>query len=187
MRYLKKYNIFKEENEFDVNVNDAPDIKMSKEKLTTLTDQISVFKQKKNQIDKIYVETEDDYELKKKIETLLGPEIGKFEDRNPFMVEYLNISDLKRRLQKVNKDNVDDKLKLDDLNQELKSATDDAQKTSIKTKISDINKRMSLSNSTISKLDQEILNSEKAMKNKMVKQEKDMKTYIKDLNDKKSK
>ena len=51
MKYLKKYLLFKEEAEFDPQVTDAPDLRMSKEKLNSLLKQISQFKEKKPLID----------------------------------------------------------------------------------------------------------------------------------------
>jgi len=181
MRYLKKYLLFKEEAEFDPQVTDAPDLRMSKEKLNTLMKQISEFKEKKPLLDQAYLKIEDDKALDNKVKEILGPEVSSREDRNPFLVEYLNVTDLKRRLDKVQKDNANDKLKLDDFNNELKSATDSKQKASISQKLDEINKRMGLTNSTISKLKSDIINAEKVLKDKMTKQEKDMKDYIKKM------
>lgn len=188
MRYLKRYSSFNEENDFDPQVTDAPDLKMSKEKLQSIINQAKVFKQKKPLIDKIYLnDSIDDVQLQTKIKELLGPEIANKEDRNPFMVEYLNVSDLKRRLERVRKDNVDDKVKLDDFNQDLKGATDATQKTAIQQKISDINSRIGLANTTISKILTDITAAEKSLNLKIAKQEKDMKDYIKNINLNKSK
>lgn len=187
MRYLKRYNSFNEEAEFDPKVTDAPDIKMSKEKLNTLMNQIKTFKEKKSTIDQIYLKTPDDIQLKKKIGDLLGPEISVKEDRNPFMIEYLNVSDLKRRVEKVKKENVDDKMKLDDFNQDLKSSTDSSQKSAIQQKISDINKRIGLANTTITKIINDINAAEKSLNTRMVKQEKEMKDYIKNISTNKTK
>lgn len=187
MRYLKRYNSFNEEAEFDPKVTDAPDIKMSKEKLNTLMNQIKTFKEKKSTIDQIYLKTPDDIQLKKKIGDLLGPEISVKEDRNPFMIEYLNVSDLKRRVEKVKKENVDDKMKLDDFSQDLKSSTDSSQKSAIQQKISDINKRIGLANTTITKIINDINAAEKSLNTRMVKQEKEMKDYIKNISTNKTK
>ena len=55
MRHLKPYRIFLEEAEFDVNITDEPDIKMAKEKLTTLKSQLSEYKNKKALIDSAYL------------------------------------------------------------------------------------------------------------------------------------
>lgn len=187
MKYLKKYNSFNEESEFDERPTDAPDLGMSKEKLNTFMKQIAEFKEKKNLIDQSYLKIVDDKQLAIKIKEILGPEVSSKTDRNPFLVEYLNVSDIKRRLDRVKKDTVDDKLKLDDFNQELKSATDSTQKASIQQKISDINKRIGLSNTSISKITSDITNAEKALNLKMTKQEKDMKNYIKNIQTGKSK
>jgi len=187
MKYLKRYNTFNEEAEFDIQPTDAPDLGMSKEKLNTLMKQIGEFKEKKNLIDQSYLKIVDDKQLSNKIKEILGPEVSSKTDRNPFLVEYLNVSDLKRRLEKVKKDNVDDKIKLDDFNQDLKSSTDSSQKSAIQLKISDVNKRIGLANTTISKLISDITNAEKSLKTKMSKQEKDMKNYIKNIQTTKSK
>lgn len=181
MRYLKRYKSFNEDTDFDPKVTDAPDIKMPKEELSSIMNQIKDFKQKKVQIDQIYLKATDDKQLADKIKILLGPQTSSKEDRNPFLVEYLNVSDLKRRLDKSKKDAVDDKLKLDDFNQDIKSATDQVQKASIQQKISDINKRIGLSNTTISKISSDITNADKSLSGKMDKIEKDMKDYIKKL------
>ena len=55
MRHLKPYKIFLEEAEFDVNITDEPDIKMAKEKLTTLKNQLTEYKTKKPLIDNAYL------------------------------------------------------------------------------------------------------------------------------------
>lgn len=187
MKYLKRYNPFLEEAEFDIQTTDEPDIKMSKEKLNSLIGYIKEFKSKKNSIDLIYTKTDNDVDLKKKIEQLTGPEVSSKKDRNPFIVEYLNVSEMKRRMDKIRKELVDDKIKLDDFNEELKNATDSTQKVSINQKISDINKRMGLSNTSISKLKSDITKYEKELNDRMLKSEKEMKDYIKKISNKKVK
>jgi hypothetical protein len=187
MKYLKKYISFNEESEFDINKSDNPDLGMPKEKLNSLMSQIKEFKEKKGIIDQVYLKIKDDKELSDKIKEILGKEVSPKMDRNPFLVEYLNVSDLKRRLEKVKKDIVDDKLKLDDFNEELKFTSDSNQKSSIQQKISDINKRISLSNTSISKINSDIINAEKSLNSKMSSQEKNMKEYIKNIQSGKSK
>ncbi len=186
MKYLKGYSSFNEDL-FTPEVSDAPDLKMSKEKLNTLMSQIEEFKAKKNLISQAYIKIQDDKELSNKVKEILGPEVSPKIDRNPFLVEYLNVSDLKRRLEKLKKNNVDDKIKLDDFNQDLSSSTDASQKSSLQLKISDINKRISLTNDTISKIITDTSAAEKSLNDKISKQEKDMKDYIKNITDKKSK
>ena len=41
MKHLKKYKLFTEEADFDVNITDEPDLKMAKEKLATLKTNLS--------------------------------------------------------------------------------------------------------------------------------------------------
>jgi hypothetical protein len=185
MKYLKKYSKFNEESEFETQLNDPTDIRMSKEKLNILMKNITDFKSKKNQIDQIYLNEKDDSKIDQRIGDLLGPEVSNKQDRNPFLVEYLNVSNLKRKLDKLRKGILDDKVKSDDFNQELKSVKDTSQKTSVQQKITNINKRMSESNSEISKISSQISSAEKSLKDRMSKQEKEMKEYVRNLNDKK--
>ena len=83
MRHLKPYRIFLEEAEFDVNITDEPDIKMAKEKLTTLKSQLSEYKNKKALIDSAYLKIKIDADLQKEIESIIGKTDA---DRNPFLV-----------------------------------------------------------------------------------------------------
>ena len=93
MRHLKPYRIFLEEAEFDVNITDEPDIKMAKEKLTTLKSQLSEYKNKKSLIDSAYLTIKIDADLQKEIESIIGKtDALPGQDRNPFLVEYLHLS-----------------------------------------------------------------------------------------------
>jgi predicted nucleic acid-binding Zn-ribbon protein len=185
MRYLKDYKSYNEEADFDPQAADTPDVKMSKEELVAIMNQIKLFKSKKSQIDQIYLSAKDDNDLQTKINQVVGPQISTKEDRNPFMVEYLTVSNLKRKIDKIKKDVVEDKIKLDDFGEDLKDATEGDVKTDLNQKISDITKRINMSNTSISKLTNEITAAEKSLNTKMDKQEKSMKDYIKNITDKK--
>jgi uncharacterized membrane protein len=63
-------------------------------------------------------------------------------DRNPFLIEYSYLAKLKRSLDKMRQQNVDDKIKLDDFNEELREAEEQTVKESIAFKIKEINDRM---------------------------------------------
>lgn len=180
MRYLKRYALFTEDV-FAIKATDQPNVSMSKEQLNSLVKYLKDFKAKKPLIDKIYLDSKDDNELKTKIEKLLGPQVSNKLDRNPFMTEYLTVSDMKRRLDRTRKDIVDDKLKLDDFGEELKNSTDSDQKASVNIKISDISKRMGLANTSISKLSSDINKAENSLKVKMTKMETDMKKRINNI------
>ena len=73
MKYLKKYTIFLEEDEFEVKDTDQADVKMAKEKMNTIKEQFNEYNQKKPLIDQVYIKTgkkktneEIEVELKKK-------------------------------------------------------------------------------------------------------------------------
>lgn len=172
MKYLKRFN-----EDININISDSPGVKMSKTSLNTLEQQIKDFNQKKPQIDKIYLNTPDDTQLNTKVNQIMGNDKVK----NPFLIEYLNIANLKRKLDRAKKSNIDDKLKLDDFKQEQMISQDTNQKTALKQKIDDINKRMSLSNSSIIQITKEINNYEKDLDSKTKQQDKDLKGYIKKI------
>jgi hypothetical protein len=68
MKHLKRYKLFTEEVDFNVNITDEPDLKMAKEKLATLKSNLSDYKTKKPLIDTAYLTIKIDAELQKKIE-----------------------------------------------------------------------------------------------------------------------
>ncbi len=182
MKRLKTYKLFLEEAEFDVNINDEPDIKMAKEKLTTLQKQLKEYKEKKVQIDNAYLKIENDADLNLKIESIVGkmdtlPEA----DRNPFLVEYLHIANLKRKIDKLQKGITQDKLKKDDFTQELALAKDDSTKKTVSFKISDIANRISTNSATIAQLTKDINNYQTILDKKLSDIEKNMKDNIKNI------
>ena len=81
MKYLKKYKLFKEEAEFDIQPSDETNVKKSKEELTVTDNNIKDYNKKKVTIDDIYKNSKSDEEIGKKIDTLLGPDKEK---RNPY-------------------------------------------------------------------------------------------------------
>jgi hypothetical protein len=52
MKYIKKYKLFIEADEFDIQTTDTPDIKMAKKKMDTIEKQFVEYKTKKITIDK---------------------------------------------------------------------------------------------------------------------------------------
>jgi hypothetical protein len=143
MRYLKKFKLFNEEVDFDVNITDEPDLKMSKEKLATLKKNISDYKTKKPLLDKAYLTALTDIDLQTSVEGIVGkvdalPE----KDRNPFLVEYLHVANLKRKVDKFQKDITKDKISKDDFQEELSLATETSTKDAVNKKLTDINTRI---------------------------------------------
>jgi len=182
MKYLKKYKLFTEEVDFNVNITDEPDLKMAKEKLATLKTNLSDYKTKKPLIDTAYLTIKIDAELQKKIEQIIGKtdaQAGK--DRNPFLVEYLHVSNLKRKINNLQNELVKDKLSKDDFTEELSLSTEASTKTSVSSKISDITNRISTKTASIASLSKEVADSEKELQTKMFNVEKEMQDYIKKI------
>ena len=179
MKYLKKYKIFLESDEFEVEDTDTPDVKMSKEEMNKVGQHISEYKSKKPSIDTLYKNAKDDKEITDGLENILGKE--DVPDRNPFLIEYSHISKLQRDIEISQKDNVNDKIKIDDFQTELRLSTDNETKASISSKITDINNRMSQRTVKINEIQKDLLESEKIHIEKMSKMESDMKEYIENI------
>ena len=182
MRHLKPYKIFLEEAEFDVNITDEPDIKMAKEKLTTLKNQLTEYKTKKPLIDNAYLTIKVDADLQKKVEEIVGKvDALPGQDRNPFLVEYLHIASLNRKVSKIQKDIANDKIKKDDFNEELKLSKDSSTKQAVSVKITDITNRISTNTASIASLTKEINDAQTSLNKKMTDVEKNMMDNIKKI------
>jgi len=185
MKHIKKYKLFLEEAEFEVNLGDEPDVKMSKEKLSSLKKQIADFKTKKPLLDKAFLTAATDADLTKAVENIVGKtDILPEEDRNPFIVEYLHISNLKRKIDNLQKTITNDKVKKDDFLQQvanIKDLKDDVTKQNVNAKINDITNRISTNYKTISSLTTEISSYQTKLYKKMADIEKDLKDNIKKI------
>lgn len=185
MKYIKKYKLFLEEAEFDVNLNDEPDVKMSKEKLSSLKKQIADFKTKKPLLDKLFLTVKTDADLTKGVENIVGKtDILPKEDRNPFIVEYLHIANLRRKIDNLQKTIANDKVKKDDFLQQannIKDLKDDVTKQNVSNKITDITNRISTNSATIASLVTEINDYQTKLYKKMSEIEKELKSNIKKI------
>ena len=185
MKHLKRYKLFTEEADFDVNITDEPDLKMAKEKLATLKTNLSDYKTKKPIIDTAYLTIKIDADLQKKTEEIIGKtDIQSGKDRNPFLVEYLHVSNLKRKINNLQNELVKDKLSKDDFTEELKLSTESSTKASVNSKISDITNRISTKTTNIALLSKEVTDAEKELQTKMSNVEKEMQDYIKKISSK---
>jgi hypothetical protein len=180
MKYLKRYNLFLESDEFEIGDTDTPDVVMSKEKMNTTMSNIKDYNAKKSQIDAIY--KKDGIDIKKELEKVLGKtDVQNGEDRNPFLVEYAHLSKLESDINKLQDDNSNDKIKIDDLQQSLSLSEDDSTKKAVEFKISDIKNRMSERYSKISEIQKDLVEKEKDHKEQMVEMEKNMRDHVKNL------
>jgi hypothetical protein len=186
MRYLKNYNFFLKEavgtsGVFDVKNDDAPDVKMAKQKMDTTSVQVKEYNTKKAQIDTIYDPNsdKDNATINKELENLLGKtDVQNGMDRNPFLVEYANLAKIKKQIEDVQRDNVGDKIKLDDFQRELKETNDEKTANFLKIKIAEIVKRMTERVNKVNQIKADFDKAQKEHTDKMSKIEKDMKDYI---------
>ncbi len=95
MKYLKKYRLFLEEDEFEVKDTDKEDVKMSKQKLNQLKTDLKEYPAKKTQIDTLYKNAKKLSDAENKIEDIIGDEP---ELRNPFLVDYNNIARMSKEV-----------------------------------------------------------------------------------------
>jgi hypothetical protein len=186
MRTLKTYKLFVEESEFDLNVTDEPDIKMAKDELSITKKQLSDYKAKKTLIDTAFLKIKSDADLQTKVDEIVGKADLKT-PKNPFLVSYLHVAKLKRRLDKLQTDIANDKVKKDDFSEELKLSTDDTTKKSVGSKITDITNRISTNTANIATLVKDIADAQKSLDDKMKSIEKNMMDNIKKLSDQTSK
>lgn len=174
MKYLKKYQIFLEAD-IPVNDTDKPDVKMAKEKINTINAQIVDYQEKKPKIDQLYSSTSNDKEIEDGLKKLLGEtDINSKEDRNPFLVRYLEVARLKKEVESIQDRNAKDKLSLDDFNQELGLSKEATTKQAVSFKISDIKSRISKNSADIVKKMQEIQKKEAENKVEMEKIKQDI-------------
>lgn len=173
MRYLKKFNLFKE----DINIDpaDEPDIKMAKEEFLKFKSQIADFKLKKPKVDSVYLSGKENEDIKVQIENILGRDEN---NRNPFLVEYLHIMNLRRNVDSYQEQIKQDTISRSSLNDQLIGVTDETAQNAVKTKITDINTGISNKTKSIASLTKELNDADKSFKDKMSKIEKDMTSNI---------
>jgi hypothetical protein len=175
MKYLKKYNIFLEDNEFDVKDSDAEDVKMSKEKLNDLKDQISNYNQNKSKVIDLYKKASTIEEANELLKSVIGDDS---KERNTFLVQLSNIERMSKEIDLMQDTTANDKVRMDDLKQELSLTKDDNTKKALSTKLNDINNRIAERNKSISEKQKELIESDKTHKEKMIKVDSDMKEWI---------
>ena len=187
MKHLKKYDIFLEEAEFDVQDTDTPDVKVAKDGMNTMKLNLDEYKTKKSLIDKIYLEVKDPAQIETKLKEILGAtDIQGGKDRNPFLVEYAHLAKLKADIESMKQQNVYDKAFIDDFNQELKDldankSNDPAQKLVITTKIAAVNKRITDRTPKMTQIQNDFNKSFTEHNTKINKMGSDMTEYIKKI------
>jgi hypothetical protein len=177
MKRLKKYKEFLEKVE--VKDTDQPDTKMAKEKMNSLEDNITEFNQKKTDIDNIFKNQSFDMKkIEEELKKLIGAEeSGSGKDRNPFLVNYAEVSKLTRKVEDLQNSRADDKTKIDEFKQELSLSTDDGVKLNINSRISDIQNRLAEKSQEITELQKEIEIKKKEIDEKVANQRKEIEEF----------
>ena len=187
MKYLKKYTIFLEEDEFEVKDTDQADVKMAKEKMNTIKEQFNEYNEKKSLIDQVYIKTDKkktNEEIESELKKILGDtDIQSEEDRNPFLVEYSTIARLKKDVDDLQTAKAEDKVRLDDFREELNLSSESSTKLLVNTKIQDINIRIGEKSTKITQIMSDINTKQKEHVAKMEKIKMDMEGYIKKISD----
>ena len=187
MKHLKKYDIFLEEAEFDVQDTDTPDVKVAKDGMNTMKLNLDEYKTKKSLIDKLYLEVKDPTQIEAKLKEILGvTDIQNGKDRNPFLVEYAHLAKLKADIESMKQQNVYDKAFIDDFNQELRNleankTNDPTQKLVITKKIADVNKRIADRTPKLTQIQNDFNKSFTEHNDKINKMGSDMTEYIKKI------
>jgi hypothetical protein len=191
MKNIKNYKKFLED--LTINLTDDPTTKMEKQDINTNNEHLKEYNTHKNQLIKIYTAKNttdgsllyDDTALQMEVEKLLGKSNTKTdEDRNPFLQELTTVLNLQRKIEKLQKDNLDDKLTKDDLNQNKNGETDTNALGEISNKIKEIDTRTNLNNTSITKLTLDYNKSKKDFDDKMsviIKDLKDSETKLKNI------
>lgn len=170
MKYLKRYHLFTENDDFEISNTDEPDVKLSKEKLSELKSKLSEYNSKKSSIDNLYKSDNVDPSDLEKI-------VGKDENRNSFLVSYANISSMSKKVNDLKEKENKKAVELSNFKDRLSDASDDS-KPVISNKISEIESKISEIKSEISEIEKKVPELEKEHQERISKIEDDMKSWI---------
>jgi hypothetical protein len=100
MRYLRKYDFFKEV--LNISTTDKPDEKLAKQSANDVEADLKEYNSKKPQIDQLYNSTKNNLEIEQQLKTILPEE----ENKNQFLVDYLRICRIQNEIETANSDRV---------------------------------------------------------------------------------
>lgn len=170
MKYLKNYNLFKED--FEIEDSDEEAVKLSKEELNKIKEKISEFNSKKASIDSLYKSDNDN------IEDSLKKIIGEEENRNPFLSLYASIASTKNKVENLQKKSDDKAIELSNFKDRLSIAEDNESKSKLSEKIKEIEEQISDIKSGLEEKIKKIPEMEKELNDKIIKSEEDIKNWI---------
>ena len=100
MRYLRKYDFFKEV--LTTSTTDRPDEKLAKQSVNDIEADLKEYNAKKTQIDQLYNSTKNNLEIEQKLKTILPEK----ENKNQFLVDYLRICRIQNEIEEDNRKRV---------------------------------------------------------------------------------
>lgn len=170
MKYIKRFNLFKKNENFEINDSDKPDVKMSKEKLNNLKRKMSEYNSKKASIDNLYKSDKvESYDLEK----IVGEE-----EKNEFLVSYANIVSMEKRIDNLKEKESKKAIELSSFKDRLSDAESDESKKALTDRVNVITSQISEIKEKIIDLERKLPELEKEHKLKMSKIEDDMKNWI---------
>ncbi len=187
MKHLRNYTQFLEK--FEITDSDEPDVKMAKEKMNSLEEQFNEFNQKKASIDSVYKDeklTND--QIEEKLKQIIGlEEEGPEKDRNPFLIQYSNISRLQREVSNLQNERTKDKLKIQEFQEELNLLDKEETKLLTKSNINDLNTKLAEKSKKILDLGKEIETKKAELQQKMLEVRNEIDEYTKKIQEEKQK
>ena len=177
MKYLKSLKLFLEE--FEISDTDYPDVAAKKKDLNVLLNHIRDYSSGVSKIDDILL-NKSQGKSSSDVTKMLDVVIEKGGNRNTFLSQYTSAARMKKKIENLQSQIINDKIRLDDFKSSLPDVSNE-DKTSLNSKILDINNRIREKDSKINELKKEISEKEKELKQKMSDKRKELEEKIKNL------
>lgn len=177
MKYLKSLKLFLEE--FEISDTDYPDVTAKKKDLNVLLSHISDYNGGVSKIDDILL-NKSQGKSPADVTKMLDVIIEKGGNRNTFLSQYTSAARMKKKIESLQSQILNDKIRLDDFKSSLPDVSND-DKASLNLKILDINNRIREKDMKINELKKEISEKEKELKQKMSDKRKELEEKIKNI------
>lgn len=177
MKYLKSLKLFLEE--FEISDTDYPDVAAKKKDLNVLLSHIRDYNSGVSKIDDILL-NKSKGKSSEEVTKMLDVIIEKGGDRNTFLSQYTSAARMKKKIESLQSQIINDKIRLDDFKSSLPDVSND-DKSSLNAKILDINNRIREKGIKINELKKEISEKEKELKQKMSDKRKELEEKIKNI------
>jgi len=177
MKYLKSLKLFLEE--FEISDTDYPDVAAKKKDLNVLLSHISDYNGGVSKIDDILL-NKSQGKSPADVTKMLDVIIEKGGNRNTFLSQYTSAARMKKKIESLQSQILNDKIRLDDFKSSLPDVSND-DKASLNLKILDINNRIREKDMKINEFTKEISEKEKELKEKMSDKRKELEEKIKNI------